>query len=800
MDTNPAATVQTSTSESYSARPRKRDLWQVPTFFLGVVALTGACLGHPLWRQGQVRCLERSLAAATQTLQRDDASVDEVLEKVSAVLEATERYPQLAARAHLLIGEARLRQAATSDDAEARQLNTTARSHLEQADRLGVSDAERARLVYALARVWERTGEPARRVIDALEESAPRLPPAEAARAYALLTDIYLRPPQLQITEALAVNRKLLDLPTVDEELLAPARLLRGELLLKLQSPAEAREALKYIKPPAPPHLIRKARYIEARTYQDEGQWARAARNWQELLDDREPSVEHEHSVQQGMILYNLGVCYRHLDEPDEAARVWERAMRVDDAPEAPAAALALAELRLLGSEPVSAMDAFTRAVREVQRPEDWSPIAIELSQVREIFERGWKVYHNLGRYDSAMQLARLYARVAPHGEASRRFAQAAQSAARVKRERSLKVEDALQLRAEENAARELYRLAAVAFDEAAEALSVPVEQGNCLWLSVECHLQARNPNAAVPVLERFVKLGQPTDKLGEAWFLLGETRHTLGRDEDAVSAYAECIRLKHSGPHAYRARYQIALHKIARGAWDEAQDDLELNLKLLRFEPDAEAQENSLYELGSLLFRRRNYRMSSFRLEEALHLFPHSPRTVLARFHLAECYRSLAAQESQNIRLPERTSPDALAHFQKQYRIWLEKASQGYEELARIIVERQAAMPLTTEDEAILRQASFAAAESRSNLGQYNEAIRLYEPLVTRYRDRVETLHALAGIAQCWWRQGAMDQAKATVQLIRNAMKELDDSAFNQPSSQWSRQEWEKWLAEVSK
>jgi hypothetical protein len=44
------------------ARSRLRELWQVPTFFLGVLVLTGACLGHPLWRQGQARCLDRRLA------------------------------------------------------------------------------------------------------------------------------------------------------------------------------------------------------------------------------------------------------------------------------------------------------------------------------------------------------------------------------------------------------------------------------------------------------------------------------------------------------------------------------------------------------------------------------------------------------------------------------------------------------------------------------------------------------------------------------------------------------------------
>jgi hypothetical protein len=121
--------------------------------------LTGACHGHPLWRQGQARCLDRRLAIAGQTLERPETTAADVLEEVESVLALADRYPRHAGRAHLLVGTAYLRQAEKASKTDAAEVYDKARTHLEQAERLGVPEGERARLTYALARVWHHTGE-----------------------------------------------------------------------------------------------------------------------------------------------------------------------------------------------------------------------------------------------------------------------------------------------------------------------------------------------------------------------------------------------------------------------------------------------------------------------------------------------------------------------------------------------------------------------------------------------------------------------------------------------------------------
>ena len=54
--------------------------------------------------------------------------------------------------------------------------------------------------------------------------------------------------------------------------------------------------------------------------------------------------------------------------------------------------------------------------------------------------------------------------------------------------------------------------------------------------------------------------------------------------------------------PFAYRARYRLALAAEARGDLDDAKDDLELNLRLLRTaDPDPEAEEQSRFSRSAI-------------------------------------------------------------------------------------------------------------------------------------------------------------------------------------------------------
>src|SRR5205823_4798669 len=140
------------------------------------------------------------------------------------------------------------------------------------------SDEDRPRLEYRLAKAWAHTGAPPQKVIAALshliEEGADD-DPHEKARGYDLLAEAYLQLPQPDLEDALAATVKEIDLPNVDADLLAPARLRRGELLLRLDRAEEARDVLKKIK--TPPEVVARARRRLVRSLEQDGLWGEAA-------------------------------------------------------------------------------------------------------------------------------------------------------------------------------------------------------------------------------------------------------------------------------------------------------------------------------------------------------------------------------------------------------------------------------------------------------------------------------------------------------------------------------------------
>jgi tetratricopeptide (TPR) repeat protein len=791
-------------------RPRPRRLWQVPVFFLGLGTLLGVTLGRPFWPPPEGAPAARDLAQARQLFAQPETTPFQLRAFVERALQQSDRFPQRAGEAHFLLGSAFLRQTgkaigpadyvvspARRPDPEPLPKEVAdawqkARVHLERAENLGVPEADGLSLTYRLGKVWYHFREDPGRVADYLARSVEEAAD-DAAEGYAMLTQAYLRqsPPNLQ--GALDANKKQLDLPTGNDEVLAPARLLRGDLLLRAGNAEAAQEALQFIKPSAAPTLVVQARYLQARACQEQEQWEKAAQFWKQTLEDRSGIIPE--SV---VPLYNLGICYRNLERPADAARAWEQVLSQGRGDEGPAAALGLAELRLVESNPQTALEAFARAVRDVKAPEEWNNSFWDLARTRNLFERGCLIFHATGRYELSMQLAQLYEKLAAPGAASLLYARAAESAGRVK------LDQARQVRPPENAqpiaeaAWSYFRQAARKHEGAADSAPSPAEQAERLWHAAACYQQGQDPASSIRLLERLVGIGQPAERLGQVWYALAEAHRALQQEDAALAAFAEC--LKQPGPYAQRARYQLALVQIAHGQWDRAAEDLEQNLQLLRAEPDPEAQERTLFELCSLFFRRKNYFAATQRLEEALRLFPTSVQAPTARYQLGESCRQLAVLESQNLRLPERITREAQDHFMAQYRAWLQKGVASFEELLRSLTDRVNRGALTPDEETLFRLASLADADCRSNLGDYNGAISIYEGMVIRYHHRGDSLYALASIAVCQWRKQEQEQAQATLGRMRAALKEMDDTAFIGPPGTMTRADWEKWIADRNK
>jgi tetratricopeptide (TPR) repeat protein len=750
---------------------RRRPLWQVPVFLVGVAALAAAWFLRAPADSGP-RQVARLLARARQILSRPDGDAEAAAEAAQNALDRAGTEGERAGEAYFLLGSAFMRQGDHTAGDEGRPWWVRARQALEEAERRGVSAEDRGRLHYRIAKVFYHTGDDPRQVAERLAASAADA--EDGAEAYDLLTRAYLAqtPPDYQ--KALDANTKLREQPVLHDDFLAAVKLRSGELKLKLGRAEEARKDLELIGSSAPSAVLCKARLLRARSYQEEGKWAEAADQWQAALGDtREPPPDRAE------VLYLLGDCRRRLDQADEAARAWEECVRVANGnAEGVAASVQLAELRLDRKEYAAAADLLAAVAGRVHKPADWNNPRVDGARVVEVFEKAVKACRGAGEFDLALQLTGHFERLAAPGRA---VTLRAEAAAEWAKKRATPAEGGRVTPENEKAAHELFARSGAAYAECAAAAAGEART-DLLWQSAGRYLDGQDLYRAVSTLEDLLKEEQRPEKLGEGWFLLGEARRKSKDTDAAEAAYVDC--LKYPTPFAYRARYQLALLYWQAGRADQARDILKQNLAQLRFDRDAEALEKSLYALGDFAYHHHDYSEVVKLLEEALGQFPSNPDQTRARYQLADSYRQLAVEAKRDEMLGDSPNPEYVKHLREKYRRFLQKAADEYQELAAFLEKPESAGHLTPDER---EEVPLVAADCRYNLGQYQEALALYERLADANAGQRLLLLALGGAARCHSALGQTDKLRQRLEDIRKGLAGLKKS---------EREQWEEWLS----
>jgi tetratricopeptide (TPR) repeat protein len=625
------------------------------------------------------------------------------------------------------------------------------------------------------------------------------------AEGYRLIADAAQRLPQPDLDKAVAAANKIRDIAEASEAEQEAAKMLAGELLLKMGKPAEARKALDKIGKRAPAGLAVRARLLSARSLQDEHKWGEAATLYQAALADSHAPVPE---ALKGRAYFDLGLCYRRREQPADAAREWQKCVeRGKDTPEGQAAALLLSEV-LFEAPPAEVAAAgekvaglLTGAVAKVRQPADWNNPLLELARAREVLERGTQALRQAGRFDLALQVAPALEGLAGplpalvlRGELSAAWAQARREAARGAAHPKQAEE------AEE--AKRLARQAAAAYDEAARAEgAAPEDVRKYLWASGLNYPECGEHAKAAEKLEAFIQSDEKSPQLSEAYYRLGEAHRQSGKAEPAGRAYRNAIvHGSASGSRfGYLALYQEALALMAAGNLDQAEEALKGNLKnMATLGPDPEAQEKSLLALGALCYQRRDYRGAVRPLEEVLHLFGKGPGALRARYQLADCYQQIAAGENLNVLLKVYKSDDARRHYEQEHRRWQLKAAEEFSSLSKLLEAPEGKGQLTDDQRVLV---PFGAARCWFNAGEYEKALGLYESLIERHRGQAEELDALGGAIRCHAGLQEKHKGKPAAQeqgnLIRQRLLQISKALPAQKEP--VRQVWTAWVEQAS-
>jgi tetratricopeptide (TPR) repeat protein len=761
-------------------------------FFIGLATLVGVGMARPTWRAGDMRQMEHDMDRARRLIAQHRVDLGELVPLAERLAQQATRHTEQAGEIEYLVGNLYVRIAERDPATPVIDAWGKARLHLEEAHTLGVSENDFVRLTYQLAKAWFYTGGDIQEVIDALThsiESGSDRP----AEGYALLAQAYLRLPNRDVEGALNANEKELSVPYVGEDLLAPARLLRGELLFELKRPEEARKVLANIGIQAPPQILARARYLRALNMQEEERWLEAENLWKESLEDKAvPATDPART------LYNLGLCHRNLGESSEATRVWTECAQRGDADQAgPAALVQLAELQVADGDSTRVADTLTQAVRDFKNASEWHNTLIDIHRLSDAFENGCKLLRKEGRFEQSVRLATLYERFAGDAKAEVQLGTAASEWG----------QSLLAGQAEE--ARGKFRAAGEAFEKSAGLSADPDDRAERLWSAAESFALAAEAKPTIAAVEALFDLSKresvslDPQRKGKALFLRAEAHRALGEDTLAQHFYGECINFR--TPYAYRARGRLATAALEQKKVDEARSMLEQNLNLLHLDeaPDSEALKSTLYTLARLLFASGEFSAAVTHFKEALEKFGDQPEALRARFELAESYAALAAEQVKAVTGGTRLSEAAQKNHEREYSRCFTEAARNYQQVADELTKLAATRTLSPEEEGMAWLAQILRAFFRHSDGKYGEALKLYQELADRYKGKAQELYALRGVVGCYWSRnepGDTIKAAQTVELIRGLTAKFSDADLKIAPDLWTRKQWDDWIQKTSR
>jgi hypothetical protein len=784
-----------------AARPPGQ-LWQVPTFIAGVVALVLVAATAPLAPQDADNQLERDLGRIRQVLERPETPGDDLVALAESAVARSGQQPELAGEAHFLLGSIHLRISERCAADRQKEEREKAALHLKSAELHGVAPTDRARLQYLLGKLLFLSGGDLLRVIDLLSRSLPD-GADNIAEGYGLLVQAHLKKAVPDIDAALVANLKQMQ-HCDDDTVLNQARLLRGELLLKKEMRTEAIKVLEQVGGRAPQPLRLKARALLARAATEEGLWARAIGLWRELLPQAANVPGGRARIQ-----YFLGYCLLQERElpshQQDAIAAWQDASE-DSGEEGQAAAIRLAEVHLSSpSTQIAALDDLRKGLKKVFTPNDFRNKLIEIQTVRDILEEACRIFNEQQDAEHFLQAAQLYKRLSPPGTAEEKIAEAA-------RARGLQLlKDAEKAPADKAGTlrEEAYthlQNAALAYEKAAE--SRPGAEGaDALWHCVECYrLVPHEPQQTMAVLRKFVELPLQPESKAEAWFTLGEMQRQLNQPE-AVESYKMCVACNNE-VFANRARLQLADLAVQKKELDDAE---QIYQQIIKGAPvvDRPTHERAMWKLARLLFDRQKYGEAAVKCSELFQQYPAHPQVLSAQELWGECYRLLAADALKMAETPEVQDTGKKPYYLQQWRDNLERACDVYQQLADELEARaKGGKALPPVEEALWRKAQFVVADCYFDLpNNLDVAFQRYQKLFQRYSKDADGLWACKGLYGCFF-YASQAYRHPNLELMRFAAEDAVETCLRQFNdyvqadiftNDEHRLAWQQWLQKAS-
>jgi tetratricopeptide (TPR) repeat protein len=320
----------------------------------------------------------------------------------------------------------------------------------------------------------------------------------------------------------------------------------------------------------------------------------------------------------------------------------------------------------------------------------------------------------------------------------------------------------------------------------------------DALWKGVDLYDKAGNLPSAMSALELFVA-ERPSDRLApDALLRLGRAYQAAGLFDKAIGAFQR-LQLEYSKSlAASKAAIPLAEAYIAKGPQNYGRAEFTLlsvveNNALV--DPNAEEFRQSLRELAQLYYRTNRYEEAIARLQELTQRYPNDAQKPQMVFMMADSYRKsaglldakLASAQTSAAALASEVAEAAAARRDR-----LTKARGLYDQ---VIDMYRANAPTEDEDKLYQKLAHFYRADCMYDLGNYEEAIKLYDGAAFSYQNDPSSVSAYVQIVNAYFALGKPEEAKAANNRAKWMLQHMPSDAFKDGTFSMPKKYWDQWL-----
>lgn len=522
---------------------------------------------------------------------------------------------------------------------------------------------------------------------------------------------------------------------------------------------------------------------------------------------------------------YLLAVMLRANDQLkealDQAARTRKIYYRTH---ESVAAGLEEAELLRAEGKDEEAVEIYRRVMREANLNGSYDNPWIDEVEFRQRITRAIDAWKSSQHFEPAVEVAHVLRPIFPDDQALQIEADVEYQWGEYLENQATKVpfDQSLEKRTQ---SRFHFRRAGSVYLDLANYRFATAEYTNDLWKSASANLKGQDFSKAVEILAEYQRY-ETRDHKPRALVATARALIALDKAEEALGPLKECLEFYPKDPSVYEARVLGGEAYMELGKLAEAKEVLAQNLDDGHLEPSSREWQDSLFSLGQVLhlegemfeaqarvkgalevaeaiprdaFQLLEQSSASYQgaikyLHAAVRRYPDDPRSIGARYLIAECHRRSSMLPKKKFRLVNIETQRI--KFDKEVKDHLEVAVEIYagliNELTNKLEEQTQLHPVEAN---ILRNCYFAQGAAMFELQRFKDAIDAYSTASNRYQTEAVSLEAFVQIAQCYRYMNQTAEARGTVEQAKIVLSRLADGVDYSETTHATRDDWRNYL-----